>query len=118
MSTLLTKKGEHDVSLYSSFYPVKRIVKKPVTSFKGDLWLLLLEAEKEGLIKVELFFEWQVNASTLNFENDPVYKDLIYFYFDHSQTEENDTNAFLWHKYRLEIIMGLLQNHVISHLHR
>jgi hypothetical protein len=46
VSTTLTKKGEHDINIYSCFFPVKRIVKKPVTSFKGDLWLLLLEAEK------------------------------------------------------------------------
>lgn len=116
VSTILTKKGEHDIGLYSSFFPVKRIHQKPVTSFRGDMWLLLLEAEKDGLLKIELCFEWQLNSSTINYEHDPVYKDLTTNYFDHSRTE--DTNTYLWNRYRMEIIKGLLQNHIIPALHR
>jgi hypothetical protein len=38
------------------YYPVKRINKKPVSSFKNDTWLLVLEAEKANLIKVDIMF--------------------------------------------------------------
>lgn len=116
VSTILTKKGEHDIGLYSAFYPIKRIVKKPVTTFKGDMWLLMLEAEKDGLMKIDLCFDWQVNSQTINYEQDPVYKDLTTNYFDHSRTE--DTNTYLWNRYRMEIIKNLLQNHVVPALHR
>ena len=95
---------------------MKRIVKKPVTTFRGDMWLLMLEAEKDGLLKIDLCFEWQLNSATLNYENDPVYKDLTTNYFDHSRTE--DTNTYLWNRYRMEIIKNLLQNHILPLLHR
>ena len=42
ITTTPTKKGEEDITLYSMYYQVKRIKKKPVTSFRGDTWMLVL----------------------------------------------------------------------------
>lgn len=63
-----------------------------------------------------MFFDWQVNAATVNYDTDPVYNDLVSFYFDHSQIDNN--NSYMWNRYRMEIIKGLLQNHIVPALHR
>ena len=63
ISTTPTKKGEEDIGLYSMYYPVKRLTKKPISSFKNDLWILIIEAEKNNLIKVNILYDWEVPSN-------------------------------------------------------
>lgn len=74
------------------YYPVKRIEKKSVSSFKSDLWTLVTEAEKNNLIKVHIIYDWESITSSKAIENDPIYKEMIQLYFDHSNKGNSITD--------------------------
>lgn len=106
ITTTPTKKGEEDIGLYSMYYPVKRIKKKPVASFKNDLWMLVTEAENANLIKVDITFEWELSASSnKSFDHDPIYKDMVQLYFDHSNTSPI---IDFWNLLRKEILQQFI----------
>ena len=44
LSTSPTEKGLQNISLYSMYFPVKRIKEKPVPSLKKEVWILATEA--------------------------------------------------------------------------
>lgn len=56
ISTSPTVKGSQNISIYSPYFPVKRIKDKPISSLKKEVWILATEAEKLGLINIELKF--------------------------------------------------------------
>lgn len=106
ITTTPTKKGEEDIGLYSLYYPVKRIDKKPASSFKNDLWTLVMEAEKSNLIKVSIMYEWESNTNSKTIENDPIFKDMIQMYFDHSN--RGHSIADFWNLLRKEILQDFI----------
>lgn len=66
ISTQPTKKGNQDIDLYSIYYPVKRIKDKPVSTLKREVWILAQQAQKIGLITIELRFEWELPSIDKN----------------------------------------------------
>lgn len=52
VSTRPTKKGLLNIDWEHQYYPVHRIVKKPVREFRRDGFLLMARAEKEGYIEI------------------------------------------------------------------
>ena len=60
ISTQPTKKGIQDIDLYSTFFPVKRIKDKPVSTLKREVWILAQKAQQLDLITIELRFEWEL----------------------------------------------------------
>lgn len=53
-----TPKGNKEISVYDFYYPIKRIRGKKPVDFNSDLWLIALEAEKKGLIKINFRLPW------------------------------------------------------------
>ena len=60
ISTSPTNKGNHNIDIYNLYFPVKRIKEKPISTLKRDIWVLAMNAEKLGLIRVDLKFEWEI----------------------------------------------------------
>ena len=56
ITTTPTVKGNQNINLYSTYFPVKRIKEKPVASLRKEVWILATEAEKLNLITIELKF--------------------------------------------------------------
>lgn len=47
-----------------------------------DLWLKILEAEKQGLIHVSVDIQWKVSP-----EQNSLFQDMCRYYFEESKTE-------------------------------
>jgi len=54
ISTEPTTKGEAELDVFNLSYRVKRIFKRPVTSFYNDLWLDVKDHESRGFIKIKI----------------------------------------------------------------
>ena len=48
-----TEKGKKTLNVYNYYYPTKRIIGKRIPSIKPELWMLITEAEKKGLIQLK-----------------------------------------------------------------
>ena len=108
ISTTPTKKGDQDISLYSSYFPVKRIKEKPISTLKREAWILAKEAEKLDLIKIDLKFEWELSSTdSKNFESDNVYLDLTKSYFDINLNESGN----YWNIFRKLVLTIMLENY-------
>ena len=107
ISTSSTKKGENDINIYSMYFPVKRIREKPIYTLKREMWILATEAERLGLIKIDLKFDWELSsADTRNFESDSIYLDLVKYYFDINVNESGD----IWNLFRKKILTNMLEH--------
>lgn len=113
MSTQPTKKGIQDIDLYSTFFPVKRIKDKPVSTLNKQLWILAQKAQQLDLITIELRFEWELpnadKAEKQSKDRDTVYMELARSYFDISNSKANQ----IWNIFRKRILHGLLNEHFL-----
>eukprot|EP01022_Parablepharisma_sp_SALTPOND_P008951 TRINITY_DN1373_c0_g1_i2.p1 TRINITY_DN1373_c0_g1~~TRINITY_DN1373_c0_g1_i2.p1 ORF type:complete len:1804 (-),score=237.19 TRINITY_DN1373_c0_g1_i2:8682-14093(-) len=57
VSTEPTQKGEAELDVFNPSYRVKRILKRPITTFQNDLWLDIKHHESRGFITVKVFLE-------------------------------------------------------------
>ena len=74
------------------------------------MWILAREAEKLGLITIELKFEWQLSSSDKkNFEGDPVYGELVKYYFDLNSQSSGET----WNLLRKQVLVRMLTDHFL-----
>jgi hypothetical protein len=44
ITTTPTVKGNQNINLYSTYFPVKRIKEKPIASLRKEVWILATEA--------------------------------------------------------------------------
>ena len=54
-----TSKGKKILNVYHHYYPAKRITGKRMSSIDPFLWMLVVEAENKGLIKVEFVMDYE-----------------------------------------------------------
>jgi transcriptional accessory protein Tex/SPT6 len=109
MSTTPTSKGSHYITIYNSFFPVKRIKEKPLATLRKEMWVLAREAERLGLIVIEFKFEWQLSsiAEKKNFEGDPIYSEMVRYYFDLSASSSNSSGEN-WNLLRKQALTRML----------
>ena len=60
-----TEKGKKVLDAYSPYYFVKRITKREITKFQDETWIIAVQQEKEGNIKIDFSFPWQENNKGL-----------------------------------------------------
>lgn len=113
VSTTPTKKGQHNIDLYSCYFPVKRINAKPLSTLKRELWILALQAKKHDLINLELMFDWEVlipadkDRTVERDHKDTVYNEIIKYYFDITTHKSGDS----WNLFRKRVIHRTLDTY-------
>lgn len=102
-----TPKGEKEISVYDFYYPVKRIRGKKPSAFVGDLWMIALEAQKKGLIKIDFRLPWGEDE-----KKDEIRNRLMDLYMLEIKTRSNGDELDTikaWNVVREEAISKLLK---------
>lgn len=104
-----TSQGEKEVSVYDFYYPVKRLRGIKPSGVTEDLWLIALEAQSKGLIKIDFKFPWGDDDE----KKDEIRQKFLDFYLleikNRSNEDELDTIK-AWNVVREEAIYKLLRN--------
>lgn len=101
-----TDKGK-SLTVYDYYYPAKRVSFKRIDKSVNQIWLLLLEAEKKGLVRIVFNYEGggqnnpkytvrQKLASHLKLQNDAI--------------SDSDKTSADWNKVRDTVIYRLIEN--------
>ena len=108
ISTEPKGKGK-ELKVYDYYYPTKRIHQKQPSNISKELWLLMLESEKKGLIQIKFNFGEDEKQK----RKDIIYKLRMFLLLkprDHIDTKTLDG---MWDLVREEIISKLLSNYMI-----
>ena len=58
VSTKPTTKGKKTLNVYHYYFPAKRIIGKRMSTIEPLLWMLIMEAESKGLVKVRFVMDY------------------------------------------------------------
>lgn len=105
-----TERGK-SLTIYDYFYPAKRVSHKRIDADIHSLWLLLLEAEKKGLIKIVFKYE----GGTKDIDKYNVRQKLAMHLLsqpDPTATHEQQVVAQQWNKVRDSIISKVVEKYL------
>ena len=106
-----TEKGKKDINVYNFYYPVKRIRGKKPVDFTKELFLMVIEAERKGLISVKFKLPWDKEE-----RKDEIRKKLLELYtleIKSRKTEgEEITTISAWNIVREETTSKLLKHYI------
>ena len=81
ITTEPTFKGK-TLDIYNPFYAAKRLVNVPFKVISDELWLLIMETEMQGLIRVKFHYPWS------NEGVDQIYQKLCKYYLGPDRHED------------------------------
>lgn len=101
-----TEKGKKTLTVYHYYYPTKRITGKRMSSIDPCLWMLIMEAEKKGLVRVKF---------TMDYNQDPDWFILMEkverLLLDNRQPNTSSEKSLIksWNQVRRRIV-----NHIVK----
>lgn len=109
LNTEPTDRGSN-LTVYDYYYPVKHIVQKQLTTRCLELWMLALEAEHKGLIKLSFSYGNPQERRSTDIEGR-----LTSLFLQNTSNKELDKEsaAYMWDCVRTEIISKLVRFHAI-----
>ena len=75
-----TTKGKKDIDLYNINFAVKRIKRMPIHDIEPYVWLMALENEEKGMIKIKFEFPWTEGKAYEITEKDEIFDKLRNLY--------------------------------------
>jgi hypothetical protein len=123
VSTEPTMSGNNVLTVEHPLFLTKRITRRPIIEFDDDLWLKLINMEREGQIKVRILLPWvdelKENGKEFHDLEDSIYNNLLKFYiapFPKDCSEEAKNLIIQWNILRGEVLRVLLSELVYPFL--
>ena len=75
-----TAKGKREIDLYNINFAIKRIKRMPISDIEAYIWLMALENEEKGMIKIKFEFPWTEGKAYEITEKDEIFDKLRNLY--------------------------------------